>query len=191
MEQIQLCVPPSNPTRFFEGEYELLCGVRPGDPAADLIAEFPTVKMVECNTETPNGKVGVADRSGPRRALSDPHRQRCRYSRGPGLSRERCPAAGRSARGAGHVPVPARGRHVRLALRRRWAYRPTLHRPRWWPALVGVDEFALGSTMAFRRTDLDRIGGFRGDRRLSGRRLPARPPHSRARFEMRPERAPS
>ena len=26
--------------------------------------------------------------------------------------------------------------------------------------LVGVDEFALGSTMAFRRADLDRIGGF-------------------------------
>ena len=25
---------------------------------------------------------------------------------------------------------------------------------------MGVDEFALGSTMAFRRTDLDRIGGF-------------------------------
>jgi ceramide glucosyltransferase len=27
--------------------------------------------------------------------------------------------------------------------------------------LAGVDEFAMGSTMAFRRTDLDRIGGFR------------------------------
>ena len=26
--------------------------------------------------------------------------------------------------------------------------------------LVGVDEFAMGSTMAFRRADLDRIGGF-------------------------------
>src|SRR5207248_11439192 len=26
--------------------------------------------------------------------------------------------------------------------------------------MVGVDEFALGSTMAFRRSDLERIGGF-------------------------------
>jgi len=43
---------------LLEGEYELLCGVRPGDPAAKLIAEFPTVKMVECTTVTPNGKVG-------------------------------------------------------------------------------------------------------------------------------------
>jgi len=40
------------------GEYELLCGVRSGDAAAAVIAEFPTVKMVECTTITPNGKVG-------------------------------------------------------------------------------------------------------------------------------------
>ena len=41
-----------------EGEYEFLCGVRPGDPAAAVIAEFPSVRIVECATITPNGKVG-------------------------------------------------------------------------------------------------------------------------------------
>src|SRR5512144_1435753 len=41
-----------------EGEYEFLCGVRSGDTAAEVIAGFPSVRIVECATKTPNGKVG-------------------------------------------------------------------------------------------------------------------------------------
>ena len=141
------------------GEYELLCGVRPGDPAAKLIAEFPTVKMVECTTITPNGKVGslidlaraarypilvvndadirvepdyLARVTGP---LSDPSvgLVTCMF-RPEGDT----PAARFEALGVATDLVPsmivARG--------------------------LGVKDFASGATMAFRRTDLDRIGGF-------------------------------
>src|SRR5690242_20205781 len=41
-----------------EGEYELLCGVREGDPAAAVIAEFPRARLIPCSTVTPNRKVG-------------------------------------------------------------------------------------------------------------------------------------
>ena len=45
--------------------------------------------------------------------------------------------------------------------------------------LLGVAEFALGSTMVFRAETLAPDRRLRGHRRLPGRRLPARPPHSR------------
>jgi ceramide glucosyltransferase len=144
---------------LLEGDYELLCGVRPGDPAADLIAQFPTVKIVECATETPNGKVGV---------LSD----LTRAARYPILivndADIRVPPDYLS-----HVVPPLADPKVGLVT---CLYRPegdtfaarfeglgvsTDFAPSTLVArLVGVDEFALGSTMAFRRTDLDRIGGF-------------------------------
>ncbi len=42
------------------GDYELLCGVRSlDDPAVGLLREFPRTRIIECATETPNGKVGV------------------------------------------------------------------------------------------------------------------------------------
>jgi len=42
------------------GEYEFLCGVRSlDDPAVALLREFPRARVIECTTETPNGKVGV------------------------------------------------------------------------------------------------------------------------------------
>jgi ceramide glucosyltransferase len=142
-----------------EGECELLCGVRPGDPAADLIAQFPTVKMVECTSETPNGKVGV---------LID----LVRAARYPILI-----VNDADIRVApdylSHVVPPLADPNVGLVT---CLYRPegdtfaarfeglgvsTDFAPSTLVArLVGVDEFALGSTMAFRRTDLDRIGGF-------------------------------
>ena len=46
--------------------------------------------------------------------------------------------------------------------------------------LFGVSDFGLGSTLAFRKADLDRIGGFRRHRRLYRRRLSARPQTARA-----------
>lgn len=144
---------------LLEGEYELLCGVRPGDPAAKLIAEFPTVKMVECTTITPNGKVGslidlaraarypilvvndadirvepdyLARVTGP---LSDPSvgLVTCMF-RPEGDT----PAARFEALGVATDLVPS------MIVAR----------------ALGVKDFASGATMAFRRTDLDRIGGF-------------------------------
>lgn len=142
-----------------DGEYELLCGVRAGDPAAELIAQFPKVRMVECTTVTPNGKVG---------SLID----LARAARYPILivndADIRVPPDYLS-----HVIPPLDDPRIGLVT---CLYRPegdtlaarfeglgvsTDFAPSTLVArMVGVDEFALGSTMAFRRTDLDRIGGF-------------------------------
>jgi ceramide glucosyltransferase len=142
-----------------EGEYELLCGVRTGDAAADLIAEFPAARAVACTTKTPNGKVG---------SLID----LAHAARYPILI-----VNDADIRVApdylSHVVPPLDDPRVGLVT---CLYRPegdsfaarfeglgvsTDFAPSTLVArLVGVDEFALGSTMAFRRTDLDRIGGF-------------------------------
>lgn len=142
-----------------EGECELLCGVRAGDPAMDLIAQFPTVKMIDCTTETANGKVG---------ALID----LARVARYPILIVNDADIRVEPDYLASVVP-PLADPKVGLVT---CLYRPegdtfaarfeglgvsTDFAPSTLVArLVGVDEFALGSTMAFRRTDLDRIGGF-------------------------------
>ncbi len=142
-----------------EGEYELLCGVRAGDAAAELIAQFPTVKTVECTTVTPNGKVGSlidltraarypilivndADIRVPQDYLSHVI---------PQLGDPR----------VGLVTCLYRPEGDTLAARFEGLGVSTDFAPSTLVArMVGVDEFALGSTMAFRRTDLDRIGGF-------------------------------
>ncbi len=142
-----------------EGEYELLCGVRPGDPAADLIAQFPTVKMVESTTQTPNGKVGVlidlvrAARY-PILIVNDADiRVAPDY-----LSQVTAPLADPKV---GLVTCLYRPEGDTFASRFEGLGVSTDFAPSTLVArLVGVDEFALGSTMAFRRTDLDRIGGF-------------------------------
>jgi ceramide glucosyltransferase len=142
-----------------DGEYELLCGVRLGDPAAELIAQFSTVKMVECTTITPNGKVGSlidlaraahypilivndADIRVPPDYLSHVI---------PPLDDPR----------VGLVTCLYRAEGDTLAARFEGLGVSTDFAPSTLVArMVGVDEFALGSTMAFRRADLDRIGGF-------------------------------
>jgi ceramide glucosyltransferase len=141
------------------GDYELLCGVRAGDPAASLLAEFPKARLVESMTQTANGKVGVlmdlarvakhevlvvndADiRVEPEylesvtAPLADPRvgLVTCLYR----------------AEGA---TFPARFEALGIAT----DFAPSVLVAR----LAGVDEFAMGSTMAFRRADLERIGGF-------------------------------
>src|SRR5712691_737451 len=43
-----------------DGEFELLCGVRSlDDPAVAVARQFPEVRVIECRTKTPNGKVAV------------------------------------------------------------------------------------------------------------------------------------
>ncbi len=42
-----------------DGDYEFLCGVRNGDPAAGLLAEFSRAQVVAVHTRAANPKVGV------------------------------------------------------------------------------------------------------------------------------------
>jgi ceramide glucosyltransferase len=144
---------------MLQGEYELLCGVRPGDPAAKLIAEFPTVKMVECTTITPNGKVGsLIDLARAARypilvvndadIRVDPDYLACVTGplSDPSVGLVTCmfrpegdtPAARFEALGVATDLVPS------MIVAR----------------ALGVNDFASGATMAFRRADLERIGGF-------------------------------
>jgi ceramide glucosyltransferase len=143
-----------------EGEYELLCGLRAGDPAAKIVSEFPTVRVVNCTTETPNGKVGalidlVSAARYPILIVNDADiRVEPDY-----LAQVLPPLADPRV---GLVTCLYRCEGDSFASRFEGLGVSTDFAPSTLVArLVGVDEFALGSTMAFRRTDLDRIGGFR------------------------------
>jgi ceramide glucosyltransferase len=142
------------------GEFELLCGVESlDDPAVPVIREFPSVRVIECPTKAPNGKVGV---------LQDLARA-ARYPvlivndadiRVPAdyLQRVTAPLADP---GVGLVTCLYRANGSTFASRFEGLGVATDFAPSTLVArLVGVDEFAFGSTLAFRRTDLDRIGGF-------------------------------
>jgi ceramide glucosyltransferase len=144
-----------------DGEYELLCGVRSlDDPAAAVARQFPGVRVIECRTKAPNGKAAVlidlaaaarypilvvndadirvapdylARVTGP---LSDPH--------------------------VGLVTCLYRAHGDTLAARFEGLGIATEFAPSVLVArLAGVDEFALGATLAFRKADLERIGGFK------------------------------
>jgi ceramide glucosyltransferase len=141
------------------GEYELLCGVRSGDPAASVIAEFPMAHLVECSTQTPNGKVGsLIDLTRAARypilIVNDADiRVEPDY-----LARIIPPLADPAV---GLVTCLYRPEGDTFAARFEGLGVSADFAPSTLVArLVGVDEFALGSTMAFRRADLERIGGF-------------------------------
>jgi ceramide glucosyltransferase len=143
-----------------EGDYELLCGVPSlDDPAVAVIRKYPKARVVLCSTVTPNGKVGIlidllkearrdiiivndSDICVPRdylarvtAPLADPK---------VGLVTCLYRAVGDS--------FPARFEALGVAT----DFAPSALVAR----LVGVDEFAMGSTLAFRRGDLEKIGGF-------------------------------
>lgn len=143
-----------------QGEYELLCGVRSlNDPAVELLREYPRARVIECATLTANGKVGVlidlmhAARF-PIIVVNDADiRVDCDY-----LSRVTAPL---SDPRVGLVTCLYRPEGSTLAARFEGLGVSTDFAPSTLVArLVGVDEFAMGSTLAFRRADLDRIGGF-------------------------------
>jgi ceramide glucosyltransferase len=142
------------------GEYELLCGVRSfEDPAVPVLREYPRAHVVECRTQTANGKVGV---------LIDLVRA-ARHSVLVVNDADIQVEADYLARVTGPLSDPDVGLATCL-------YRPegstlaahfeglgvsTDFAPSTlvgW--LLGMDEFAGGSTLAFRRADLERIGGF-------------------------------
>ena len=138
---------------------ELLCGVSSIDDAAvAVIREFPKARLVVCSTITPNAKVGVlidlikaashdtiivndSDISVPpdylrvTAPLEDPRNGlvTCLY------------------RAVGDTFA---ARFEALGVATDFAPSALVAR------LVGVDEFAMGSTLAFRRADLEKIGGF-------------------------------
>lgn len=142
-----------------EGAYELLCGVRPGDAAAKLIAEFPTVKLVECTTVTPNRKVGslidlARAAQSPILVVNDADiRVEPDY-----LSNVTGPLSDPEV---GLVTCMFRPEGDTVAARFEALGVSTDLVPSMIVAsTLGVDDFASGATMAFRRTDLERIGGF-------------------------------
>jgi ceramide glucosyltransferase len=141
------------------GDYEFLCGMRDGDAAAALIAEFPKAQVVPARTETPNLKVGVlidlARAAGnPVLVVNDADiRVEPDY-----LARVTGPLHNA---GTGLVTCLYRAEGSTFAARFEGLGIATDFAPSTLVArLVGVDEFAMGSTMAFRRETLDRIGGF-------------------------------
>lgn len=142
------------------GEFELLCGVQSlDDPAVPLIREFPSVRLVECPTKTANAKVGVlqdltAAARYPILIVNDADiRVPPDY-----LERVTAPLSDPSV---GLVTCLYRAHGSNFASRFEALGVSTDFAPSTLVArLVGVDEFAFGSTMAFRRADLDRIGGF-------------------------------
>jgi ceramide glucosyltransferase len=152
------------------GEYELLCGVRSmDDPAVAVLREFPQVRVIECHTVTPNQKVGVlmdltrethGDTTHPILVVNDADiRVEPDY-----LERVTAPLVHpESGPRVGLVTCLYRPEGSTFAARFEGLGVATDFAPSTLVArLVGVEEFAMGSTLAFRRADLERIGGFEG-----------------------------
>ena len=143
-----------------QGEYEFLCGVsQPNDPGLAVLREFYRVRIVDSDTHTPNGKVGVlmdlaAVAKNPILVVNDADiRVEPDY-----LTRVTAPLADRRV---GLVTCLYRPLGDTFAARFEGLGVATDFAPSALVArLVGVDEFAMGSTLAFRREDLERIGGF-------------------------------
>lgn len=141
------------------GDYELLCGVRAGDEAAALLAEFPAVRVVESTTRTANGKVGVL-MDLVRAAKHDVlvvNDADIRVEPGY-LESVTAPLADPRV---GLVTCLYRAEGATWAARFEALGIATDFAPSTLVArLLGVADFAMGSTMTFRRAELERIGGF-------------------------------
>lgn len=146
-------------------EFEILFGVREGDSArediARLSAEFPAcnIRIIECSTRMPNGKVAaLADLARAARYAvlvindSDIVVERDYLRRVVSLLER--PNAGLVTclyRACG-TSWPGRWEALGIAT----DFAPSVLVAR----ALGIAEFALGSTMALRAADLERIGGF-------------------------------
>lgn len=142
------------------GDYELLCGVPTlEDPAVPIIREFPQARIVVCPTLAPNAKVGIlidlvrAARYDTIVVNDSDIRVDPDY-----LTRVTAPLENPEV---GLVTCLYRAAGDTFAARFEALGVATDFAPSALVArLAGVDEFAMGSTLAFRRTDLERIGGF-------------------------------
>jgi ceramide glucosyltransferase len=148
----------------FQGEYELLCGVHDPQDAAipllrELSGEFPSLRIVESSTKTANAKVGVlqdlaAAARFPVLVVNDADIQ----VDPDYLDRVTAPLADPQV---GLVTCLYRPHGTTFASRFEGLGVSTDFAPSALVArLVGVDEFAMGSTLAFRKADLEKIGGF-------------------------------
>ncbi len=143
-----------------QGDYEFLCGVsQPNDPGLPVLREFYRVRVVDSDTHAANGKVGVlidlaAEAKYPILVVNDADiRVEPDY-----LARVTAPLADPRV---GLVTCLYRPVGNTFAARFEGLGIATDFAPSALVArLLGVDEFAMGSTLAFRRADLDRIGGF-------------------------------
>ena len=142
------------------GEYEFLCGVGdPADPARAVLAEFPKARVIDCPTQAPNGKVGVLIdlAAAARYSILVVNDSDIRVDPDY-LARVTAPLADP---GVGLVTCLYRPVGDTFAARFEGLGIATVFAPAALVArLVGVDEFAMGSTLAFRQADLERIGGF-------------------------------
>jgi ceramide glucosyltransferase len=138
---------------------ELLCGVSSlNDPAVAVIREFPKARLIVSSTTTPNAKVGVLIDL-VKAATHDTiivNDSDIRVD--PDYLRVTAPLADPKVglvtclyRAVGDT-FPARFEALGVAT----DFAPSTLVAR----LIGVNEFAMGSTLAFRRADLERIGGF-------------------------------
>ncbi len=143
-----------------QGDYEFLCGVsQTNDPALPVLREFFRVSVVDSDTRAANAKVGVlidlaAAARYPILVVNDADiRVAPDY-----LTRVTAPLDDPSV---GLVTCLYRPVGDSFAARFEGLGVATDFAPSALVArLLGVDEFAMGSTLAFRREDLDRIGGF-------------------------------
>ena len=143
-----------------QGDYEFLCGVsRVNDPGLSVLREFYRVRVVDSGTPAANGKVGVlidlaAAAKHPILVVNDADiRVEPDY-----LTRVTAPLADPHV---GLVTCLYRPVGDTFAARFEGLGVATDFAPSALVArLLGVDEFAMGSTLAFRRVDLERIGGF-------------------------------
>jgi ceramide glucosyltransferase len=143
-----------------EGEFELLAGLRDStDPAASVLRTFEKVRMVPVHTQTPNGKVGaLVDLAAAAKhdmliasdadILVEP--DYLRRVTGP-LSDPRVGLVTCLYRPEGDT-LPAKFEGLGIST----DFAPSTLVARF----VGVDEFAMGSTLVFRKRELERIGGF-------------------------------
>jgi ceramide glucosyltransferase len=143
-----------------EGDFEVLVGVRGvADPALGVLEDFPQVRLVGVETGTPNGKVGalidlVREARHPILIVSDSDI----VVEPDYLARVTAPLQDPRV---GLVTCLYRPQGATFPARFEGLGISTDFAPSTLVArLAGVDEFALGSTLAFRRADLERIGGF-------------------------------
>jgi ceramide glucosyltransferase len=138
---------------------ELLCGVSSiDDPAVAIIREFPKARLVISSTVTPNAKVGVLidlAKAATHDTIIVNDSDICVE---PDYLRVTAPLSDPKVglvtclyRALGDT-FPARFEALGVAT----DFAPSTLVAR----LVGVDEFAMGSTLVFRKEDLKKIGGF-------------------------------
>jgi len=143
-----------------QGDYELLCGVSSlDDPAVAVIRKFPKARVIQCSTVTPNAKVGVLIdlmKAARRDIIIVNDSDICVEP--DYLDRVTAPLADPQV---GLVTCLYRAVGDTFAARFEALGVSTDFAPSTLVArLVGVDEFAMGSTLAFRRADAEKIGGF-------------------------------